>query len=132
MLQSSTFYYIAFCLVLGAVYQYYPLIRFILRRAALRGPKSSNFVFGTTNLLSNSQTDVVSLYEKWAETYGPVFQIPAPFGSRKVVLCDPKAVAHFYSLETIVYGRDPVRREQMANFVMFIIIFYDYLLTFTR
>lgn len=117
MFQPTYLFYAVSCLLLAAVYQLYPFLLHILRRTALRGPRASNFVFGSRDLFLDPQMDDVSLYENWASQYGSVFQIPAPFGSRKVVLCDPKAVAHFYSLETIVYGRDSVRREQMSKFV---------------
>ena len=125
MLQHISLCFIFLCFVLWAVYRSYPFLRLILRRSALRGPRALNFVFGTTKLLLNPRTDVVSQYESWARSYGSVYQIPAPFGSRIVVLCDPKAVAHFYSLETTVYGRHPVRREIMGKTVSISIPIFD-------
>ncbi|KAI0751770.1 hypothetical protein C8Q80DRAFT_1268958 [Daedaleopsis nitida] len=43
------------------------------------------------------------LYEEWTQRYSAVFRVPAPLGSTRVVLTDPKAVAQFYSVETWTY-----------------------------
>ncbi|KAJ7157720.1 cytochrome P450 [Mycena crocata] len=43
------------------------------------------------------------LFQTWAETYGPVFQIPTAFRGRRTILLDLKAVNRFYSMERSVY-----------------------------
>jgi len=45
-----------------------------------------------------------SIYEQWANEYGLVFGVPTTLGGNKIVLlCDPKAIAHFYAKETWTY-----------------------------
>ncbi|TFK65852.1 cytochrome P450 [Pluteus cervinus] len=68
----------------------------------LQGPASESWLFGLHQYISNSP-DVGAMHEQWAEEYGPAFIIPGLFGSKKVMIRDPKAVAHFYSKETYGY-----------------------------
>jgi hypothetical protein len=84
------------------------LLCFLLYRAqrffrpastSLPGPPSDSYFFGVSKLLSNA-VDPAVLYEQWAKEYGPVFRVPLALGSSRVVLCDPKAIAYFYSRET--------------------------------
>lgn len=98
-------------------YKVYSFVHLKLRQTALQGPKAPTFLFGATKLLIDMRTDSLSLYEKWADQYGQVFQIPAPFGSRKIMVCDPKAAAHFYSLESVVYCREPTQQKALGEFV---------------
>ncbi|TFK58330.1 hypothetical protein BDN72DRAFT_736312, partial [Pluteus cervinus] len=68
----------------------------------LQGPVSESWLFGLHQDLSNSP-DVGAMYEQWAEEYGPAFVVPRLFGSKKVMIRDPKAVANFYSKESYGY-----------------------------
>lgn len=65
----------------------------------LSGPPSESWIFGLSKKLFESK-DPALLLEEWAEKYGSVFRIPLALGSSRVVLCDPKAVAHFYARES--------------------------------
>ncbi|TFK53095.1 cytochrome P450 [Heliocybe sulcata] len=72
----------------------------------LRGPPSPSWVFGVGRYISD-QPDSGPVYEKWASEYGPVYEVPAGFGKRKVILTDPKAISHFYAKETTTYVHSP-------------------------
>lgn len=82
----------------------YILVRRFRRRrfTRLRGPSSSNFLFGLMRHTIRAP-DSGAVYEEWANEYGAVFLVPHIFGSKKLVLADPKAVAHFFTKETYGY-----------------------------
>ena len=65
----------------------------------LRGPPSESWIFGVSRKLFEMD-DSALLLEAWAEKYGPVFRIPVALGSSRVIICDPKAAAHFYARES--------------------------------
>ncbi|KAG6329015.1 hypothetical protein ID866_10074 [Astraeus odoratus] len=84
-------------------------IRAVLRRlrmTRLRGPPRMGFISGRAKQLFES-TDAGSLYEAWANECGLVYEVPTAFGGNKIVLCDPKALAHFYAKETWTYVHIP-------------------------
>ncbi|EIW62267.1 cytochrome P450 [Trametes versicolor FP-101664 SS1] len=59
--------------------------------------------------------DTSNLYEVWADKYGSVFSVPAPLGGTRVVLTDPKAIAHFYTHETFTYVQTKLARVAIEN-----------------
>ena len=72
----------------------------------LRGPPSTSVIYGVSNDLISSK-DTAIMYELWAEEYGVVYKIPTALGRTKIVLCDPKAIAHYYARETWTYVLTP-------------------------
>ncbi|KAJ7689468.1 hypothetical protein B0H17DRAFT_864409, partial [Mycena rosella] len=64
------------------------------------------FLFGMMPRLM-SAPDSGAIYEEWAISYGSVFSVPSFFGSRRVVLADPKAINHFFGKETYGYMQTP-------------------------
>ena len=75
----------------------------------LRGPPRTNILLGEGYKI-NESNDPGSLYEAWEKQYGSVYAVPSTIGMSKVMLCDPKAVAHFYQYETSRYERPEVGR----------------------
>ncbi|KAG6375299.1 hypothetical protein JVT61DRAFT_3524 [Boletus reticuloceps] len=60
----------------------------------LRGPPSESFLYGVGKRILSAE-DSGAIYEAWAQEYGPVYAAPStPLGSKKIILCDPKAIAH--------------------------------------
>ena len=57
------------------------------------------------------------MYERWAEEYGPAYVVPGGFGSKRVVICDPRANAHFYARETFGYVQTKLSRVFIENLV---------------
>lgn len=84
----------------------------------LRGPPSRSWLFGLANVIRNSE-DVGLMYEQWSAEYGSVYTISGFLGQQKLVLCDPKAVAHFYSREAVVYVKTPIIRRIIEIMVYF-------------
>ncbi|KAG1742288.1 cytochrome P450 [Suillus paluster] len=82
-------------------------LRWRLKTTQLRGPPRSSIVYGVSNDLVSS-TDTAAMYERWADEYGVVYMIPSVLGQTKIVLCDPKAIAHFYARETWTYVQTPL------------------------
>ncbi|GLB45497.1 putative cytochrome p450 [Lyophyllum shimeji] len=76
------------------------------RTTKLNGPTSKSYIFGVGEDLFKAP-DMGVVYENWQKEYGPVFSIPVTLGSKVVVLCDPKAVAHHYSKDTFTYQQLP-------------------------
>ncbi|KAJ7627812.1 cytochrome P450 [Mycena polygramma] len=72
------------------------------RSTKLNGPPSTSRVLGLSRELVQNP-DMSFLYEKWADRYGAAYEVPLAFGAKKIVLTDPKALAHFYQSERSVY-----------------------------
>ena len=82
------------------------------RTTKLLGPPSSDYPFisGTMQDLFTGARAQLTL-NKWIPQYGKVFSVPWIFGERQVVLCDPKAVGHFYAGDTTVYGNAEMSKQ---------------------
>jgi hypothetical protein len=96
------------------------VIRLFRRRAnptQLKGPESKSLIFGVSHLVSERDENASLVYEQWAERYGGVFRIPIAMGDTKVVLCDPKAIQHFASKDTVGYVRS-ARDKTITNNVV--------------
>ncbi|KAG6333009.1 hypothetical protein ID866_6077 [Astraeus odoratus] len=91
---------LAFCLAIR-------LTRRRLRATDLRGPSSRSIIFGVGEDLLDS-SDPGAVYEAWAREYGGVYEIPMALGERRTVLCDPKAITHFFSKDTSTYVGTPM------------------------
>ncbi|KAI6136084.1 cytochrome P450 [Pisolithus sp. B1] len=78
------------------------IIRNKPKTTGLRGPPRKSLIFGWSMDLLHSE-DTGSVYEEWAREYGVVYEVPTTLGGRKIMLCDPRALAHFYSKETWTY-----------------------------
>ncbi|KAJ7071727.1 cytochrome P450 [Mycena belliarum] len=81
------------------------------RETKLKGPPRDSWLFG----LSRKLADAGLQYEQWAAEYGPVFQVPVGFGRRKIILCDPKAVNHFSSMERTIYVKTKMHRTMLSH-----------------
>ncbi|KAI6154202.1 cytochrome P450 [Pisolithus tinctorius] len=68
----------------------------------LRGPPRANLIFGAMKQIIQSP-DPGALFETWAREFGVVYEVPTTLGGRKIMLSDPKALAHCYSRETWTY-----------------------------
>ncbi|KAJ3570409.1 hypothetical protein NP233_g4425 [Leucocoprinus birnbaumii] len=80
----------------------------------LKGPKNISFIFGFYRYIQE-QDDPGAVYEAWSKEYGPAFTVPGPFGTKRVVICDPKANTHFYSRETYGYVQPKLARVFIEN-----------------
>ncbi|KAJ7701726.1 cytochrome P450 [Mycena metata] len=89
-------------ILLASAYALYTVVGHFRRRHStpLQGPSSNNFVLG-----------------EWATRYGSVFAIPSIFGSKNIVLTDPKAIAHFYSKDTYGYIQAPHFKRFFGRFI---------------
>ncbi|KZT67557.1 cytochrome P450 [Daedalea quercina L-15889] len=84
----------------------------------LSGPPSPSLLWGVSRLIQgNDAQDPGSLFEEWSEQYGSVFRIPAAFGTSKIVVCDPKAIQHFYSREAVGYVHTTMFRTGIESLV---------------
>ena len=100
-------------------------VRILRRRSKttrLKGPASRSWIFGVARFLRESGDEAL-VYEEWAEQYGVVFRMPMALGSSRVVLCDPKAIQHFYSKETYGYVQNATTRIFISDMVPFRIVF---------
>ena len=101
------------CVAIWTLLQWLRTSRRQLRTTQLRGPPSKSFLYGVGKRILDAD-DSGSLYEAWAQEYGPVYAVPSTLGSERVVLCDPKAIAHFYSRETWTYIQTPFTKRNLA------------------
>jgi len=68
----------------------------------LLGPPSPSFLYGVARDTTES-SDSGSIYEAWMKEYGVAFEVPAALGRKTIMLCDPKALQHYYMRETWTY-----------------------------
>ncbi|KAG5651862.1 hypothetical protein H0H81_007142 [Sphagnurus paluster] len=85
------------------------------RTTRLPGPTSTSFIFGVTKDISESEDSGV-VFEEWEKQYGAVYAIPTMLGAREIVLCDPKAIAHYYAGDTFTFQQPPDSRFLMGHF----------------
>ncbi|KAG2101117.1 cytochrome P450 [Suillus discolor] len=83
------------------------MLRWRVKTTQLLGPTRTSLVYGVSRDLISSH-DRAAIYERWATEYGVVYMIPSVLGQTNVVLCDPKAIAHFYARETWTYVKTPL------------------------
>jgi hypothetical protein len=96
--------------MLAALGTFLKVLRAVCQRrkmTQLQGPPRTSVIYGVSNDLALS-TDPSAMYEHWAEEYGVVYKIPSVLGQTVIVLCDPKAIAHFYARETWTYVLTPL------------------------
>lgn len=85
------------------------------RTTKLSGPAASSWLFGVVK--ETHVGDSGELYEMWANEYGTVYHVPAVAGSKKVVVTDPKAVAHIYAHDTFTYVHGPIIKRTFESLV---------------
>ncbi|KAF9233342.1 cytochrome P450 [Melanogaster broomeanus] len=98
---------------LAAVWALLTAVRVARRRlktTRLRGPPSRSLLYGVGKDILESP-DAGAMYEAWAEEYGVVYTVPSTLGQSKIVLTDPRALAHFYARETWTYVVTPVGKK---------------------
>jgi hypothetical protein len=95
--------------VLGGIFLY--LLATLIHRTifpeyshipVLPGPKRESLLWGYQLVVQRHQ-DPASWFRKWRSQFGPVFKVPMCLGQEFVVLCDPKAIQHFYAKDTYGY-----------------------------
>ncbi|KAG2151472.1 cytochrome P450 [Suillus clintonianus] len=82
-------------------------LRWRFKTTQLRGPPRTSFLYGVSNDLVSSK-DSAAMYEHWAKEYGVAYMIPAVLGQTRIVLSDPRAIAHFYARESWTYVQTPL------------------------
>lgn len=94
----------AFGFVAGSwvLYRLWKVVRSKAKQTKLKGPRSSSWLFGVTNEVFDG--DSGDVYEAWAKQYGKVYQIPGAMGQRRLVITDPKAIAHCWA-KTYTYRK---------------------------
>ncbi|KAH0826753.1 cytochrome P450 [Lanmaoa asiatica] len=103
------------CTAIWTVLRWFRTSRGQLRTTQLRGPPSDSFLYGVGKRILDAE-DSSAVYEAWAREYGPVYAVPSTLGNRRIVLCDPKAITHFYSKETWTYIQTPFIKKAVAMF----------------
>ncbi|KAG6375286.1 cytochrome P450 [Boletus reticuloceps] len=104
------------CIAIWTLLQWSRTTRRKLRTTQLRGPPSESFLYGVGKRILDAE-DSGAIYEAWALEYGPVYAVPSTLGSKRIVLCDPKAIAHFYAKETWSYIQTPLTKKSTAIFI---------------
>ena len=101
------------CATVWTLLRWFRTSRQRLRTTRLRGPPSENFFYGVGARIHDAE-DSGAIYGAWAQEYGGVYTVPSTLGSRRIVLCDPKAIAHFYARETWTYIQIPFTKKSLA------------------
>lgn len=103
-------------LVLGSwlVYKIWRIARSRANTTKLSGPPATSWLFGVTKDVFDG--DAGDIFENWTKQYGSVFQIPGPLGERRLILTDPKAIAHCWA-KTFTYHKTRVSKQTTINLV---------------
>ncbi|KAF8119553.1 cytochrome P450 [Boletus edulis] len=101
------------CIAIWTLLRWLRATRRKLRTTQLRGPPSESFLYGVGKRILDAE-DSGAIYEAWAQEYGPVYAVPSTLGSERIILCDPKAIAHFYAKETWSYIQTPLTKKSIA------------------
>ncbi|KAI6099010.1 cytochrome P450 [Pisolithus sp. B1] len=72
------------------------------RTTRLRGPPRTDLIFGTSKQVFES-LDAGAIHEAWAKEYGVAYEVPTTLGGKKIMLTDPRALAHYYARESWTY-----------------------------
>ncbi|EIW81779.1 cytochrome P450 [Coniophora puteana RWD-64-598 SS2] len=76
----------------------------------LRGPPSDSLLWGVSQKLPLTEA-ATAWYTQWEAEYGHVYSIPYTLGKERIVLHDPKAVAHFFTMDNSVYVKSTFTRS---------------------
>ncbi|KAJ7803784.1 cytochrome P450 [Mycena olivaceomarginata] len=103
---------------LDALYALVPLAVYwiikYMQAVHLQGPPSPGFVFGHTKQIMES-SNPAELYDRWAQTYGGVFQVRGPLGTIRLVVCDPRALSHVLVFDSKKYSHPPLAQLQITS-----------------
>lgn len=99
---------------LWLTYRIVKTVRSRARTTKLNGPPQKSWLFGVTKEVFDG--DNGAIYEAWEKAYGSIFQILGPLGERRIVLTDPKAIAHYYAKPDI-YVKDDFIKAQTEDLV---------------
>ena len=115
----STSVRVADALILAAgsyvLYNFFQTVRQRAKTTKLSGPPSNSWLLGRST--ATFQGDAAALYEEWAKEHGTVFSVPGTFGSRRIVITDPKDVSHFYANETYTYLQSDIAKRCIESLV---------------
>ncbi|KAJ6544347.1 cytochrome P450 [Mycena capillaripes] len=104
-------------ILLASLWIVYTIALLLLVWAAVTCGRALRQALYTTALPSPPRSLSQSSVDSLAAAYGPVFQVPTGLLSKKIILCDPTAIAHFYANAPAVYHlTDPIR-ESTKNLV---------------
>ncbi|KAM6495223.1 Cytochrome P450 [Amanita muscaria] len=87
-----------------------PLAKLVLDRrsshfSVLSGPRSNNLLFGKLREVLGVVDNFAAVFDRWISEYGYVFKVPTGLGTNRIVISDPKAVAHVYANDGFGYLR---------------------------
>jgi hypothetical protein len=82
--------------------------------ATPRGPRSDSIFFGN---IREVVEDTATVTERWVSEYGYVFKVPAGFGTSRIMITDPKAVAHVFANDSFGYQRPTLGKTFTRTFV---------------
>lgn len=94
-----------FAAVIAAIWALSGAVRAVqgsFKTTRLRGPPGADFIFGASKQIAQSP-DTGALYEAWTKKYGAAYVVPTTLGGKKIMLCDPRGLAHFFARESWTY-----------------------------
>ena len=106
--------FLALSTCLWIVYRALKITRSRSRATKLTGPPSKSWLFGVSKEVFDG--DNGAIYEAWAQKYGSVYGVAGPLGERRVILTDPKAIAHIYA-KPYVYVKDQFNKFLFEDLV---------------
>ncbi|EJU03026.1 cytochrome P450 [Dacryopinax primogenitus] len=73
------------------------------RMTRLRGPPRKSWILGYNRELMVTTSG--PWFEKWAKEYGACFMLPSELGTHRLILTDPRAIAHVLTTNSYHYRR---------------------------
>lgn len=75
-------------------------------------------MFGTMKILRKAENPVM-LFDEWARAYGNVYKLPGVLFTERIVLCDPRALAHILAQDSVGYVTNNLTKQIVERLVGF-------------
>ncbi|KAH8798002.1 cytochrome P450 [Flagelloscypha sp. PMI_526] len=82
----------------------------------LPGPASVHWLWGWSRVIARSDA-LNEIFDGWIKEYGLVVTVPTMVRGQRILLMDPKAVAHFYAHDPVIYGQGGLGKVFVETFV---------------
>lgn len=85
-------------------------------RTKLRGPPRRSYLYGYAKVLRKA-IDQAPILEGWSKEHGLVYNLPSPLGKNRVVVMDPKALAHICNSDTYEFRQTAIVHQNLEFMV---------------
>lgn len=82
----------------------------------VNGPPQASFLLGAWNEVGFTK-NTLPFFKRWNEQYGGAVAVYMPFGAKRIILYDPKAIINYFSKDTYEYQHGEMQQRFIENMV---------------